>query len=197
MQKRLTAVKTDIKSLVVGKYVRQEGFNPNYVLTPDGGKVSRVRVMANVVAKFISDTGKMGSITLDDGTETIRAKTFNRVDLIEGLELGDLVDVVGKVRVYNDELFINIESVYKVEDPNQEILRMVEVLKRPKKEEPIKEITKSDVLKVIEELDEGDGADYMDIIKCLDDEKSVEKVIDELLEDGTCFEPRPGKIKKL
>ena len=37
-KKRLTAIKTKIAPVVNGKFVVQEGFNPNYVLT-DFGKL--------------------------------------------------------------------------------------------------------------------------------------------------------------
>ena len=200
MQKRLTAIKTNIVSIVNGEFVKQEGFNPNYVITPDGIRLSRVRVMANIVQKYVAPSGKMSSLTLDDGTETIRAKAFKNVSVVDGVEIGDLVDIIGKIRMYNDELFIVIENIFKVTDPNMEILRMVELLKKPETDKPgVKDnsVTREDVLNIITELDNGNGVEYDDIIKELDNEKEVEKIINEILEDGTCFEPRPGRIKKL
>lgn len=54
------------------------------------------------------------------------------------------------------------------------------------------------VLEAIEEKDSGDGADYSEIINKLDvKEEKLEDTINDLLSDGTCYEPRPGKIKKL
>ncbi len=54
------------------------------------------------------------------------------------------------------------------------------------------------VLNMIEKLDDGDGADYSAIIEELDlAEDEVESVINDLLSDGTCYEPKPGRIKKL
>jgi len=82
---------------VNGKYVKDEGMNPSYVISPLGMKLSRVRILSFITDKFVSPDKKFGSITLDDGTETIRAKVFRAVSMIEGLDKGDMVDVIGKV----------------------------------------------------------------------------------------------------
>ncbi|PSH02036.1 MAG: hypothetical protein BRC26_02575, partial [Nanohaloarchaea archaeon QH_8_44_6] len=55
-----------------------------------------------------------------------------------------------------------------------------------------------EVLEAIEDLDEGDGADYSEIVDGIDEpEDKLEDTINSLLSDGTCYEPQPGKIKKL
>jgi hypothetical protein len=57
---------------------------------------------------------------------------------------------------------------------------------------------KTELLKLIEKLDEGIGCDYADIIKASGlPEDVIDSVVNELLSEGSCFEPRPGKIKKL
>ena len=88
---RQTAVKTRIIDIVGGKFFRQDGKEPNYLQTASGRKISRVRILATVVGKFTSDDGMFGSVVLDDGTETIRAKTFKTlkpIDFIKSLESG-------------------------------------------------------------------------------------------------------------
>ena len=58
--------------------------------------------------------------------------------------------------------------------------------------------TKSKILKLIESLDKGEGADYQDILKKSGfSEKDVDFAIQDLLETGICYEPKAGKIKKL
>ena len=67
-------------------------------------------------------------------------------------------------------------------------------------QEPIPEQieTKDTVLRLITELDKGNGCDYSELIqKSGIEEGTLDAIINELLEDGVCFEPRPGKIKKL
>ena len=57
---------------------------------------------------------------------------------------------------------------------------------------------KNDILSLISELDKGSGADYSEIIeKSGMAEDVVDSAINDLLEEGTCFEPKPGKIRKL
>ena len=57
---------------------------------------------------------------------------------------------------------------------------------------------KSKVLNLIEKFDKGAGADYQEILtKSGLSENDVDFSIQDLLESGVCFEPTPGKIKKL
>ncbi len=237
-------MKTDISSIVNGRFVKGEDFNPSYVLSPLGLKLSRVRIMATVVKKFVSDDRKFASITLDDGTETIRAKIFKAFSMIENLDIGDLIDVIGKIRMYNDEVYINPEIIRKVDDPNEWLLRRVEILKQKmelnkikkmildaqKQTTDIEELKKflekkysidpelvesilmaqestetidinaerSNIIKLIEKLDDGNGCEYSKLIEESGlPENVVESIVNELLSDGTCFEPRPGYIKLL
>ena len=57
---------------------------------------------------------------------------------------------------------------------------------------------KNKIIKLIETLDKGSGADYQDIlIKSGLAEKDIDLAIQDLLETGICYEPNPGKIKKI
>lgn len=128
MQERQTAKKVRIKTLHTGEFVQQEGYNPNYVKTEEV-ELSRVRVLGTVIDKFISEDGNYGTITLDDTTDTIRCKVFKDLTILEDVEKGDLVDVIGKIREYNEERYIQPESIAKIEDPNFEVLRKLEIEK--------------------------------------------------------------------
>ena len=245
--KRLTAKKASIKELNSGKYVKREGFESSYVLTNLGRKLSRVRVLALIVGKFISDDEKYATITLDDSTDTIRCKAFVNTKIFDGFGPGDFVDVFGKLREYNDEIYIMSEILRKA-DPNLETMRMLELeniykdqkekIKRiqelQKQTSDINELKplvkdhmtlddlkgiieaqeinetmvhektasaseiKSQILKMIEKMDKGEGADYQEILKKTKfSENDVDFAIQDLLESGVCFEPTPGKIRKL
>ncbi len=241
-QKRLTAVKIKISDIMNGEYKVEEGFTPNYILTKNGRKVSRVRILGTIVSVFESEDGQFNSVTLDDGMDTIRVKTFKGMKILKNLSIGNVVDVVGRVREYNGEIYIIPEIVHKIDDPNFETLRMLEIVKSEEewkkkvelvkkfkgkmgddlakylvehygfadgevesilstldeKKEEKKENHEAEIIKVIEELDEGEGASYSDIIaKSGLPENVVDGVINQLLMDGICFEPRPGRIKKL
>lgn len=242
---RLTAVKTQVGPLLTGAFHAAQGFDPAYVITKEGAKVSRARILATVMNKFVSDDGQYGFLVLDDETETMRVKFFKNTKPLEGIEIGDLVDVVGKLRQYEGELYLQPEIIRKVEDPNFLVLRMAELVRQKRtladarkrvqelqkqssdleevkklavasglnpdlaeavlqageaQEQPAedKRALKERIVKEIERLDDGSGTDYGLLIKGLAlPEARIEPIINELLTDGTCFEPRPGRIKKL
>ena len=103
--KRLTAKKASIKEIISGKFVKREGFQSSYVLTNLGRKLSRVRVLGLIVDKFISPDERYATITLDDSTDTIRCKAFINTKIFDGFGPGDFVDVFGKLREYNGEVY--------------------------------------------------------------------------------------------
>jgi len=240
MIERQTAKKVRIWDIMNGEFVRKEGFEPSFVKTPLGEEVSRARVLGTIVSKFTAEDGNYASVTVDDGTDTIRLKVFKTVKPLDSFEIGDVVDVVGKIREYEGEIYIIPEFVRKVEHPNFELLRRLEIVykmvgmkrvkefieknkdKSPeelKKEllekgfrtewvEPFlggkgedgkdkeKKILKNEILKIIESSP--DGIVYSELMKRVNaKETEIESVIDELLNEGVCYEPSPGKIKKI
>ncbi|MDY6769548.1 MAG: hypothetical protein SVU88_01100, partial [Candidatus Nanohaloarchaea archaeon] len=62
-RERLTARKIRIDDLKQGRYYEQEGFDPNYLLTPHGLSVSRSRVLGTVVDTFVNDDESYGAVT--------------------------------------------------------------------------------------------------------------------------------------
>ncbi len=246
--KRLVAYKVAIADIMAGEYKAQEGFNPSRVETSWGLSVSRVHIIATVVNHYKSEDSKYAFITLDDGTGVVRSKAFQQdTKFLEKIKKGDIVDVIGRIREYNDERYIVPEVVRVVDDYNMITLRKLEVkvfknkflkenpattkqkedskknepekkkkdvkkapekqeTKPEKKKDPVKETKKplddkeirERVVKTIEVLDDGEGVDYTDILKNVDlEDNLIEKAIDELLSEGSCYEPRAGKIKVL
>ena len=205
--KRQTAKKVRIIDLVKGEWVKKEGMEPSYVVTPYGDSVSRARIIGTIVGKFIAEDEGFGSVTLDDATDTIRAKTFKTAKPIEGLEAGKLVEVIGKVREYNEEIYLIPEIITSINDPNMEILRRLEIYnllrnkdskalpeKKPSKDE--KEEVRKRVIGILGESK--DAIAFTDLIaKVGGKEDVIEKVIDDILAEGICYEPTPGKIKKI
>ncbi|MDY6773963.1 MAG: hypothetical protein SVS85_02085 [Candidatus Nanohaloarchaea archaeon] len=259
-RERLTARKARIEDLKEGKYYEQEGFDPNYVLTPTGLVVSRARVLGTVVDTFVNDDGSYGAVTVDDGSGTIRGKFFQDLGKMEEVGEGDIVELVGKVKEYDGERYVNPELVLE-RSPTYELVRAVELeqlrneweeyvelarelreegksdenivqelqgeglserdaegvvqfveeggSERDREEEPEQETQEEEmedekedrreaVVDAIEKLDEGEGVEYGDIREDAGiEEETLEEVVNDLLSDGTCYEPRPGRIKKL
>jgi len=200
MVKRLTAKKVRISDITNGKYFpgSRESMQPSFVITPLGEKVSRVNIIATITDSFASDDGNYSTITIDDSTDAIRAKAFKAdVKIFEGLQRGQLVLVIGKVKEYQDEVYINAEVARAVE-PNYEALRKLEILEQlneQKKsidnlrklksrlsEEDLKEYAKKmgveeEALEVIFEKKEPDyKPKILEVIASLDDGTGVEIV---------------------
>jgi RPA family protein len=215
----MTARKVLISELMTGQWVKKEGMEPSFVTTKNGENISRARILATVISKFQAEDGNFGSITLDDSSDTIRAKTFKTVEPISDLEIGSIVDVTGKVREYNEEIYIIPEVIRNVNDPNFELLRKLEIARRladiksgkakpninteaeaameaPEAGEDDKETLRKKVLTMIES--NPDGVNYNEISEGMSaKETELESVINDLLAEGICFEPTPGKIKKI
>jgi len=244
----MTAHIANVDEIVTGKFVKKTGFESNYILTRFGRKISRARVMGVIVDIYKSADMKYAALTIDDSTNTLRAKAFVNIIIFDNFKAGDLIDLVGKVREYNDEIYIIPEILRKV-SPNQEILRGLElkkiyidqvskirklrVLQKQSSdlselkvlasksgigEEIVEGILEADelikidtevktqessqmkdkILELVEKLDEGKGAEYQNILtESKIEEEKVDSAIQELLEEGVCFEPKAGMIKKL
>jgi hypothetical protein len=235
---RMTAKKVRVSDLMGGRWVKREGMEPSFVVTDSGEKISRARLLGTVVARFMSEDGNFASITLDDGTETIRAKTFKTVKPLDEFKAGDLVDLVGKVREYNGEIYVMPEVIARVQDPNLEVMRRLELIRKardlkagpgdaggeageeaPKPQGPGEEAGKEapetedsgeedkkkeeddaklrrEILAVIESGPE--GVEYKVILERVKaPETRVESVLNEILAEGICYEPTPGKVKKI
>ncbi len=210
---RMTAKKVRIKDILQGEWIKREGFEPSFVATAYGDKLSRVRVLGTVVGKFVAEDSGFASITLDDFTGTIRAKTFKSLFPLENVNAGDIVDVTGKLREYNGEIYIMPETAAIIRDPNFEILRRLEIAKYLRAfgsvpqdvEKPDGDVMKSsadrgelkrEILKIIES--NPDGVEFSAIMNSISaDENSIDAAVTELLEEGICYEPVPGKIKKI
>ncbi|MBL7206558.1 MAG: hypothetical protein ISS36_03095 [Candidatus Aenigmarchaeota archaeon] len=229
---RMTAMKVNISDIINGRWVQKEGMEPSFVTTQYGMNVSRTRILGTIVAKFLAEDGNFASMTIDDSSETIRAKTFKTTKPLDSFNVGDLVDLVGKVREYNGEIYVIPEVVRKI-TPNEELLRRLEILsikknrkpevipageivntneaeEQPKVETNIpkteqkpvekkgidKDTLRKEIIKIVEA--EKEGIQYTEISKKVNaSEEMVESIVNDILSEGICYEPSPGKIRKI
>ena len=213
-QKRQTAFRIWIKDILQSKYYVDEGWNPNYISLPNGEKISRVNLIATVISVSKEDEHQ-NVIFVDDGSAEIAVRSFNEIDMFNGLSIGDIAQIVGKIREFNGEKYIVPEIIKKINNHQWLYLRKLELEKSAKeknndsgsvlnqeKELAEQEVNKKKSLEVdallaiIKDLDTGDGADFDAVIK-----KSAipdcEEQLNKLLMDGEVFELKPGKIKVL
>ena len=242
-KRRVPAKKVRIYDILNGKYFpgSKEEMKASYVITPFGDKISRVNIIATVIEKFESEDGNYSTIRIDDGTEALRVKFFKEdTAIIKNVDVGNLATIIGKVKEYNGEVYINGEIVRKVDDVNIENLQKLEILNElieKKKvvdqiknlldemsEEELKKTVKNKfgidegslqvirdnlkvvkeidykpkILEVIKSLDKGEGVEIGKILQLSDlPENVIENAINELLANGSLFEPKAGILKKV
>jgi len=195
-----------IEDIINGEFVKSEGYEPNILRTKYGEEYERVRVMGTIVEKLISEEGDYVAITLDDSTETIRAKVFkDDVKKFKNLKEGDLVDIIGELREYDNEIYIHPRGVQKLVDPNWELLRNFEILQRRMKpkvegaseEKKIGVLEQEEVLKALKALDDGSGVSFEVLLKNLKEynKEDVVEVLKTLLSRGDVFEPKKEVYK--
>lgn len=183
--RRLPAKKSRIFDLVSGKYFpgSKEEMRSGYVISPFGEKISRVNVIGTVINSFVNDDQTYSTLTLDDGTETIQVRAFKQdVEKLANHVLGELVITLGKVREYNGEVYIGVETVRKIEDANMETMRKLELLDQlVDKKKIIKEIkgmiekmTREELVRAVEESFGFDEDTLNIVLENLNIEKEVD-----------------------
>lgn len=199
-QKRQTAYKITVKDILNSIYVKTDGFNPNY-LRGMGKEISRINVIGVVVEKIDLDNYK--TLTIDDGTGIISSRVFENNILSDEINMGDIVAIIGRPREYSSEKYILIEIIKKI-DPSWAIVRKLElknvkddknIINKSSVEEEDVEISTNEIVKLIREMDKGDGVSIEEISS--KDINDYEKIIDILLKGGDIFEVKPGKLKIL
>jgi RPA family protein len=206
-QKRQVAYKVSVNSILNGQYIKEEGWNPNHIKLDDGRDISRVNLIGVVVDKPVEENTTQQNVMIDDGSANISLKLFEDNNLFTDINVGDSVLIIGRPREFGDERYIVPEIIKKIEDPNWIKLRKLELgnknapLEKDKievynsAEEDILE-EEGDIISLIKKLDQGDGADFNDIVeKC--GKENGEKIINNMIKIGELFEIKPGKIKVL
>ncbi len=140
--KRATAYKLWLKDLVSGRFITPENADETPHLDVKNLKVSRVNIIANTVLIYKSEDGSYSNLTLDDGSgEAIRVKAWrDDTRLLSGVNVGNLVNVIGRVRLFNNEVYVLPEIVKVLDDLNWGKLRRIELTKMYGQPEIIKPI---------------------------------------------------------
>jgi RPA family protein len=191
-----------IREVLEGNVVSGGEAEPNTLKTARG-QANRVNLMGVVV-----DTQELpvSSITIDDGSGTILVRSFEQ-KLAQ--QIGGLVQVIGRPRAYQGEMYIAAEAVaalpsawaaYRKTELGEVLLADIEV-KTTASAEPSaptqsEETRVERIIALIRQLDEGSGAPIEAVIAAsrLTD---AEALIEQLLLHGDIFELRPGKVKVL
>ena len=164
-------------------------------------EVSRVNIIANVVEKFTQDgEKKYATLTIDDASGQIKIKLFgDDIEKLVPINQGDTLLVVGFLRSWNNEFYITPE-IMKKKDPRFLLIRKLEVeAEQPKSlgKEKIAEL-KDKILSMVKDSETDGGIAIEKIILELKESPNhINTEIKKLLEDGSIYEPRPGKLRYL
>ncbi|MEM1689646.1 MAG: OB-fold nucleic acid binding domain-containing protein [Candidatus Hadarchaeales archaeon] len=194
------AYKVKAEDLLFGKVEVSEESGLS-LITPWGIKIKRARLLGTVVDKYVKTDGTYGVINVDDGSGVIRVKVWREdLKMIENIKEGDIVDVIGRIKERDGEVYITPDVIIKVTDPNFEILRELEILeerwrllksgKKPNEEISLKER----IVEVLRREKKRMGVE--EISKLLEapmDE--IERLLRELLAEGKIVESEVGKFE--
>jgi len=128
---RMPANRVRISDIVNGKYFpsNAELKKAGYVITPYGRRLFRADILGTVTDRFVNADETYCSLTIDDGTQSIRLKAFKaEAKRLMKFEVGDRVRAIGKVRDYSGETYVAAEIVRGIEDPNVESMRRLDLL---------------------------------------------------------------------
>lgn len=201
--KRATAYKIRIQTVLRGAPIFEE--DRMIALSSEGKRLQRVNIIANVVDKYVSEGEKQYIfLTIDDGSGQLSVKAFaDDVHKVKDVKQGDTILVIGMLRYFNNQVYINPEIV-KQAVPEYLLVRKLELEKEIAGQQPHMDRGKilamrGSILEMIKEAEKDGGIDGEKIILELRQSppEAIQQEIRKLIEEGVIFEPRPGKVRWL
>ncbi|MDO8655981.1 MAG: hypothetical protein Q7K45_01975 [Nanoarchaeota archaeon] len=210
---REIAYKILLRQLHEGKMIQEEGVH--LLMLPSLDKVVRVNVVATILIK--EKVGNITNVLVDDGTGQVVLRFFEPLPLIEQIQIGNTILIIGKPRMYNQEVYLSPEIVKKVapawlqirkkELPQHDLVNPpLNVDFASNQEEGKKTIVEQmvgedilpveKVINLIKELDKGQGVLVEELIE-KSPLKETEALLTKMLERGEIFQNAPGKVKML
>ena len=177
-----------------------------------------------VVDKFVKPDNSYISLTLDDGSGKMNIKAWKEDTPLLNYSIGELLLIVGRIKDYNNQLYVIPEVVSKLENPLWAKFRTLELKKNygeprlaaqtttsaqePSREEETMHIVEEKVtnelpankrqklIDLIEQLDTNNGADQpLVILHSGIGKEEAQKILENLLSEGEIFEIHPGKLR--
>ncbi|MFQ5620882.1 MAG: hypothetical protein ACE5FT_03490 [Candidatus Nanoarchaeia archaeon] len=227
---RQVAVKCNVATILKGRYVKEEGWNPNYVDSPIG-RISRAHLVGVVVQQVNEQ-----EFLIDDGSGKLTVRAFNMDNVVP--PVGQLIRLIGRPREYQDMRYVLPEIIKHLDNAAWSRLHQAEVKKLPavetstmtaseaamvepnvkpavseaiqetpvqhaSPEAPVEQVSKPGgqdthtiIYTLIKNLDEGNGADYEQVVQKANLDKG-EEIVETLLKEGEIFLIAPGKLKVL
>jgi len=202
-----------ITDMINGRVVKEGDEQYRWVLiTANGEKIYKIRISGTIVNKYYSqgteEKKSFVSLTIDDGTDTVRIKAWEETaDSLQSIIESDELEVIGRPRLGEDEIYLLPDNVIKIDNFNKELYIRTKKIKRYVKknlvipsEEKIEEASnaaeKGIVWELIVSSEEGIELDEL-IDQTKLDKSKIESIIHDLLNNGDIYEPRALKFKKI
>ncbi|MHA2503494.1 MAG: OB-fold nucleic acid binding domain-containing protein [Candidatus Kariarchaeaceae archaeon] len=196
----------------------------------DGEDVPRVNLFGVAVDKYdgvTQNNRKFATVRLDDGTDTIQLKVWSRPTedeegnivadpylLLKPISIGDMLSVIGRVREYNGEFFIDPTTVTVMDDIEWEINQRIQLIQSTMDSKelnavediPLVPVSNSDELTVSEDEDLKSKVmgvfekDFeLNTIEAIAQRSTlstevVKEIIEDLKESGEIYMPRPDRF---
>lgn len=219
--KRQTAFKLWISNILVSRYTKgSEQFEAGYI-DFDNKKISRVNLIGSVIDR--SDGNNYVSFILDDSSGSIRLKSWNEeASSFSSVQVGDLVLVIGKIKEYNNQVYVTPEIIKKLDNPlwlrvrklelinlygepsrvdishveeavsDEEVVGVVE--EKVTNEIPIN--MREKIISLIEGLDRGEGVPLSEVVIGSGlAENEVSSVVNDLIKEGEIFEIQRNRLR--
>jgi len=194
---RQPALKVLVADVQNGTLVAGDEEQPTVLEVAPGERSGRVSMMAALVS--VGDR----EAWIDDGSGILQLRVF---DSVIWPPVGSVVHVVGRVREYGGQRYIAVEIVRGI-SPTWAAVRKLEiagrgaVAKRPVGSgadagTTMNMTSASDLVGVVDRLDDGRGADY-EAIKTALGRSDAESLMQGALESGVLFQVAPGRLKVL
>ena len=210
--KRQVAYVVRIADIINNRYIKEEGWLPNYIAVGNK-KVSRVNLLGVIVSKEMQEAEVVSqNFVLDDGTGRVSLRFFEPATI---MDVGDMVVVIGRPREFGAERYVVPEIIKKISDSRWVEFRKLELaaekhtspkeeIKKPGDEELLVETEDfvedtspmTQIINIIRQLDKGNGVEFEDI-SAKSSDPNVDNLVSKLLEQGDIFEVKPGRYKVL
>jgi len=197
IMKRAIAHKVKIGDVVNGN-AQFDGDRFLYI-DHNGAQLIRVNIVANIIDKYEGESEKKYmNFTIDDASSQIKLKIFGEdVARFQNLSQGDTVTIIGTLRFYNNEIYINPEIIKKI-NTSYLLVRKLELEKNVVVDKKEVFELRDKIIEMIKKEDDSGGIEVNNIVMELkNDPELINKEIAKLLEEGMIYEPRPGKIRIL
>ncbi len=205
--KRHTAHLVTIQDILKGKHIQIDG-KPSFIYSEEKKlKLHRVNIVGVVISKNISN---FEEIAVDDSSGTILVRNFDETLSLSDVEVGDIVNIIGRPREYNNARYIIPEILKKttkemlelrqleiaVTKPKGEVLNIEKSIAQPEQEQLDENSPKQVVYELIKERDSGNGVGIIELQKKTG-LSNIDKIINRLIEEGEIFKIAPDRVKAL